>query len=229
MEYNDNTKLQTAFRVVLKEFENYKRNLADKTLCVIYRNRQTGILDYITIEFLGSNFYHLTGLVYKEDDGDKFKAMHYGSKFYNALSDKKLSSTELKIKDNNTQLKIDALPIVTSQYRYSKMTGDYNESGITLRLDKVIGGTNTCLGLRRIGYKKYAPASSLSGDIREYVKETNQIVAIFIKETEDKAPFKTIKYVAKGHNLKNLKYSDEMRQLFTLEDYQEPKNRKTTK
>lgn len=224
MSYNDNVKLQAAFRVVLREFENYKKNLADKTLCVIYRNRQTKSLDYITIEFLGSNFYHLTGLVYKEDKGDKSKAMHYGSKFYSALSDKKLSSTELKIKDNNTQLKIDALPTVTSQYRYSKMTGDYNESGMELRLDKVIGGANTCLGLRKIGYKKYAPASSLSGDTRKYAKDAHQVVAIFIKETKDDAPFKTLKYVAKGHNLNNLKYSDEMRQLFTLENYKEPKN-----
>ena len=221
MRYDNETKLQQALKVVLKEFENYKKNLIDKSILVIYRNRETKNLDYIIIEFTGSNYYHLTGVIYKEDDGDTTKSKHFGSKFYNALEDKKLSASELKIKDNNTELKIKALPFISSQYRYSNMTGDFNESGLKLQLDKVIGNTKTCLGLRKIGYKKYAPVSSLYDDTRKYAKISHQIVAVFIKGTAQSQPYKTIKYVAKGHNLNNLKYDKELEELFTLEEYKE--------
>lgn len=219
MQYDNEIKLQQAFKIVLKEFENYKNNLLDKSLLVVYRNRETKNLDYIIIEFTGSNFYHLTGVIYKEDNGEDAKSKHWGSKFYSAISDKKLSVSELKIKDNNTELKLRALPFISSQYRYSNMTGDFNESGLKLQLDKVIGNTKTCLGLRKIGYKKYAPASSLCDDTRKYAKVSHQIVAIFIKETADVQSYKNIKYVAKGHNLNNLKYDKELEALFTLEEY----------
>lgn len=219
MKYNNDVKLQQAFNVAVKEFENYKKNLIEKSVLVIYRNRITGDLDYIVIEFTGNNYYHLTGLVYKEDDGESTKAQRFGSRFYNALDDKKLSISELKIKDNNTELKIKALPFISSQYRYCNMTGDFNESGIKLHLDKVIGNTKTCLGLKKVGYKKYAPASSLYDDTRKYAKVSHQIVSIFIKDTVDTAPYKTIKYVAKGHNLNHLKYDKELEALFTLEEY----------
>ena len=221
MRYDNEIKLQQSLKVVIKEFENYKKNMMDKSILVIYRDRETKNLDYIIITFSGNNYYHLTGLVYKEDNGNNEKSKHFGSKFYNALKDKKLSVSELKIKDNNTELKIKALPFVSSQYRYCNMTGDFNESGIKLELDKVIGNTKTCLGLRKIGYKKYVPASSLYDDTRKYAKISHQIVAIFIKETADLQPYKTIKYVAKGHNLNNLKYEEELSKLFTLEEYKE--------
>lgn len=219
MKYDNDIKLQQAFKIILKEFENYKNNLMNKSILVIYRNRETSNLDYIIIEFTGNNYYHLTGLIYKEDKGEETKSQHFGSKFYNALKDKKLSISELKVKDNNTELKIKALPFVSSQYRYSNMTGDFNESGLKLQLDKVIGNTKTCLGLKKIGYKKYAPASSLYDDTRKYAKVSHQIVSIFIKDMLDTAPYKTIKYVAKGHNLNHLKYDEELERLFTLEEY----------
>lgn len=144
---------------------------------------------------------------------------HFGSRFYNDLEDKKLSIANLKIKDNNTALKIRALPFTTTQYRYSNMTGDFNGSGVKLQLDKMIGNVSTCLGLKQIGFKTFAPASSICGDIRKFVKVAHQIVAIFIKETGNTSQFKSIKYVAKGHNLENLTYSTELKGLFSLEEY----------
>lgn len=99
------------------------------------------------------------------------------------------------------------------------MTGDFNESGIKLQLDKVVGNTSTCLGLKHISGKNYVPTSSLYGDTRKYAQITHQIVAIFIKDTNDTDEYKTIKYVAKGHNLKNLTYSDELKNLISLEQY----------
>lgn len=224
MKYNNEVKLQQAFKIVLKEFENYKKNLADKSVLVIYKNRETSKLDYIVIEFTGNNYYHLTGLVYKEDDDEMTKTYHFGSKFYNALNDKKLSIAELKIKDNNTELKIKALPFISAQYRYSNMTGDFNESGLKLQLDKVIGNTKTCLGLKKIAYKKYAPASSLYDDTRKYAKISHQIISVFVKNTADPIPFKNIKYVAKGYELDKLLYDEEVEQLFSLEEYKMKKS-----
>lgn len=69
MKYDNDIKLQQAFKIILKEFENYKNNLINKSILVIYRNRETSNLDYIIIEFTGNNYYHLTGLIYKEDKG----------------------------------------------------------------------------------------------------------------------------------------------------------------
>lgn len=37
MKYNNEVKLQQAFNVVVKEFENYKKNLINKSVLVIYR------------------------------------------------------------------------------------------------------------------------------------------------------------------------------------------------
>lgn len=219
MQYDNQIKLKQAMKVAIKEYENYKKNLMDKSMLVIYRDRNTKQLDYIIINFTGSNYYHLTGLAYKEDNGDDTKSFKFGSRFYSDLEDKKLSSLDLKIKDNNTELKIKALPFVSSQYKYSNMTGDFNESGIKLKLDKVIGNVSTCLGLKQIGLKTYAPASSLYDDTRKYAKITHQIVAIFLKDTNDVTPFKTIKYVAKGHNLENLTYNKDLKSLFSLEEY----------
>lgn len=223
MVYNSETKLQQALNVVIKEFEKYKINLLCKSMLVIYRDRNTKQLDYIIIKFAGSNYYHLTGLAYKEDNSDNTKEEHFGSRFYKDLEDKKLSISNLKIKDNNTELKIKALPFVTSQYRYSNMTGDFNESGIKLQLDKVIGNVSTCLGLKQIGFKTFAPASSIYDDTRKFAKIAHQVVAIFIKETSDASQFETIKYVAKGHNLENLTYSAELKDLFSLEEYRKQK------
>ena len=223
MQYDNQIKLQSAVKAVIKEYENYKKNLMGKSMLVIYRNRTTMQLDHIIINFTGNNYYHLTGLAYKEDNGESTKNKHFASRFHNDLEDKKLSFSDLKIKDNNTALKIKALPFISSQYRYCNMTGNFNESGIKLQLDKVVGNTSTCLGLKHISGKNYVPASSLYGDTRKYAQITHQKDAILIKETNDTDKYKTIKYVAKGHDLKNLTYNDELKKLFSLEQYKSAK------
>lgn len=98
MRYDNEIKLQQAFNTVIKEFENYKNNLLDKSMLIVYRDRNTKQLDYIIINFIGNNYYHLTGLAYKEDNGDAAKDSYLGSRFYNDLKDKKLSVSNLKIK-----------------------------------------------------------------------------------------------------------------------------------
>ena len=47
MKYDSEIKLQQAFNLVLKEYENYKKNLIGKSILVIYRDRTTMQLDYI--------------------------------------------------------------------------------------------------------------------------------------------------------------------------------------
>lgn len=219
MNYTNDIKLQNALKEAIKQFKNYQVNLEDKSLMVIYRNRQTNVIDYIIVQFIGSNYYHLTGLAYKEDNNDS-RDKHFGSRFYNDLVDKKLSIKDLKIKDNNTELKIKALPSIMTCYKYTNMIGDFNDSGLRLNLDKVMGNVTTYLGLKKIGEKVYAPASCLYGDVRNSAKVAHQVIAIFIKETNDIRPFSDIKYVAKGHNLNNL--SNEIKSLISLEKYQPP-------
>ena len=202
---------------MIKEFDNFQKNLNGKKFLVIYRDRNTNILDYIEIKIEGSNYYHLTGLAYKEDNGNKEDRVPYASRFYSELVDKKLSAKSLKFKDNNSQLKLWVLPSIMKYFQYSKMIGNFNESGIELKLDKVIGSTSVCLGLKKISRKMYAPASSLYGDTRKKAKQIHQVIAIFEKESEEK--YEKIKYVAKGQNLHSQKYSDELSKLFSLKLY----------
>ncbi|MCM1262136.1 MAG: PBECR4 domain-containing protein [Butyrivibrio sp.] len=183
---------------------------------IIYRNRETNVIDYIIVQFIGSNYYHLTGLVYKEDNGN-LREQNFGSRFYDELVHKKLSIKDLKIKDNNTELKIRALPSIMTCYKYTNMIGDFNDSGLKLSLDKVMGNVNTYLGLKKISGKIYAPASCLYGDIRKSIKEVHQVIAIFIKETNEIYPFSDIKYAAKGHNLNNL--DNKIKEIISLEKY----------
>ena len=153
MKGNNETKLNEYIKIVIREFENFKKNLCDKSILVVYKDKATKELDYFTISILGSNYYHLTGLAYKNDDGIKNKNDKFGSLFYADLNDKKLSARNLKIKDGNTALKIKALPYITQFYAYSKMTGPFNGNGFKLQLDKVIGNPNICLGLKQISKK----------------------------------------------------------------------------
>ena len=203
MKGNNETKLNEYLKVVAKEFENFKKNLCDKSVLVVCKDKETKELDYFTISVLGSNYYHLTGLAYRDDDGEKDSSNHFGSKFYQNLSNKKLSADNLKIKDSNTALKIKALPYITQFYAYSKMTGPFNGNGFKLQLDRVVGNPNICLGLKHIKGKEYAPASSLYGDTRDYAKFTKQVVAVYIKK-KDEAFFCDLKYTAKGFDVNSI-------------------------
>lgn len=200
---DNNAKLEEYVKVVIKEFKNFKKNLCDKSILVIYRDKETKELDYFTISILGSNYYHLTGLAYKNDSGIKNKDDKFASLFYADLIDKKLSANNLKIKDSNTALKIKALPFITQFYAYAKMTGPFNGNGFKLQLDRVVGNPNICLGLKHIGEKEYAPASSLYGDTRDYAKIINQVVAVFVKN-EDEAYYSEPTYTAKGFDINTI-------------------------
>ncbi len=197
MKYGNDVKLNEYVKVVIREFENFKKNLDDKSILVIYKDKESKELDYFTISILGSNYYHLTGLAYKDDNGAGNKNDKFGSMFYADLKDRKLSAKNLKIKDSNTALKIKGLGYITKFYAYSKMTGPFNGNGFKLRLDSVVGNPNICLGLKRIDGKEYAPASSLYGDTRDYAAFTNQVVAVFVKGKED-ACYSELKYTARG-------------------------------
>lgn len=208
--------LTQAFKNSVEEFENYNNNLVNKSLLIMYKNIVSNEFDYITVEFTGANYYHLTGLLYKDDNQDK--TGKYGSRFYAEAKNKKLSISNFKIKDRNTMLKTKALPSISKIWNCSKMIGDYNNNGLELKLDKLIGGNTVCLGLKHIEDKKYAPASSLYNNTRNYLKTINQIIAIFIKDNSD-AVYKTIKYVAKGVDLKNIKYFNDLKAIVSLDDY----------
>lgn len=81
--------LAQAFKTAVKEFENYNKNLVNKSLLIMYKNRVSNEFYYITVEFAGANYYHLTGSIYKDDNQDK--TGKYGSRFYAETKNKKLS------------------------------------------------------------------------------------------------------------------------------------------
>ena len=46
MKYTNDIKLQNALKEAVKQFRNYQKNLENKSLIIIYRNRETNDMDY---------------------------------------------------------------------------------------------------------------------------------------------------------------------------------------
>ena len=58
--------------------------MEDKSVLVVYKDKEANAFDYFTISITGKNYYHLTGLAYKNDSGIKNKDNN-GSAFESAF------------------------------------------------------------------------------------------------------------------------------------------------
>lgn len=207
---------EDARRTVLNCAKQYQEKLLNKKLIIIYRERQSNSVQYIEVMFYKRNFQHLTGLELIDADGNVLRGQ--SENFYRKCIENKLSADELQFKaDGTTHLKLGALPTLMDVTKITKIAGEYNNIRPYLFIDKVIGGVNFCLGLKKedIGY---VPSSALLEDIKKLTDAPSQVLAILRKDIEQDI-YKEVKYVTKGLNLNKIYLSDEITEIISLENY----------
>ena len=159
----------------------------------IFKNKENNKLYYIETFFSRKNFLHLTGLKYNKGSKD----------FFSKCLKKTISPKDISIKSKvYTKSKLKVLENAMSINKVSNRIGAFNYNGIKLRVDKVIGGNNYCIGFsnkEKNGkiMKYYYPKSLLKANIKDYTLQDNKIIAIFSKERNYKY-YSKITYIANG-------------------------------
>ena len=95
------------------------------------------------------------------------------------------------------------------------MAGEYDKSTkLKMEAEYILGGANACIGVSRIeGEDHYFPRSCLCEDIRNIKMHTSQVLAIFqapYTKNKTTSEFRKIVYVAKGINLRNIVFPNEI-------------------
>lgn len=197
---------------VVKFAREYKNTLANTKILVIYRDRNSNNIRYMEIIFRPSNFQHLTGLLLIDKQG-KVKR-NCSVEFYHKCTGNNLKDKEIMFKpDGTTPLKLDALSSIMDLTKITRIVGDYNNTKKWLDADMVVGGVNYCLAVSRQNDNTFFPRSGLLEDIRQVSKQSSQVLAIYQKNISEKNKYKTIRYIAKGLNLKKINYPDEIKKI----------------
>lgn len=207
---------EAARRRVLNCAKQYQKNLLNKKLIIIYRERCDNAIRHIEVVFQEKNYQHLTGIELIDENGN---LLHNQSmNFYRKCIENKLGLEEIRFKqDGTTHLKLAALPVLMDITKITKITGDYNNVRPYLFVDKVMGGVNFCLGLSK-EEDVYVPSSALLEDIKRLTDAPSQVLAILEKERDEEI-YSMVKHVAKGLNLNNIVLPDVIVNMISLENY----------
>jgi hypothetical protein len=204
---------EDARRRVLNCAKLYRQKLLNKKMLIIYRDRVDNKIRYIEVVFYERNYQHLTGLELVDKDGKVLK--NQSVNFYRKCIENKLSTEEIQFKkDGTSRLKLEALPVLMDVTKITKITGNYNYSRPYLLVDKIIGGVNFCLGLSKED-DIYVPSSALLENIKRLTDAPSQVLVILEKEL-DEALYSTVKHVAKGLNLENIRLPNEINAMIKL-------------
>lgn len=193
-----NYPIEAIFKTVYDCTKEFKKNLANQKLLVIYEeNKETKLCE---IFFPASAFYHLTGLKAFDNKGNMYKAFN----FYNDMLNGSINARNLKKKDKTTDLKIEVLPQLMKLDRNAKMTGLFFSSRISLETDQLVGGEKACMGfVVNEKYECYIPNTLLKEDIRQISINRGNIIAILKKKVFDKN-YRNITYIKKEYELENV-------------------------
>ncbi len=129
---------EEARKKVLNCAKIYSKELLNKKLIIIYREKQDNSVRYVEVVFYEHNYQHLTGLQLV----DKNNNVIYGQSvnFYRKCITNKLGINEIKFKDDGTTpLKLAALPVLMDVTKITKITGNYNNKRPYLHVDRVVG------------------------------------------------------------------------------------------
>lgn len=205
MEYT----LKQAVRVAIKCGKEYKKKLSNTKVLIVYRNRESNVIQSIEIVFKPSNFQHLTGLTLLDSQGNQKR--NCSVEFYHKCTGNNLKTAEIKFKeDGTTPLKLDALPSLMDLTNITKIIGDYDNSKKWMEADIIVGGINFCLAVSEDENGSYFPRSGLLEDIRNITRKSSQVLAIFQKKLSEKEPYKNIRYVARGLELEKLNLPEDI-------------------
>ena len=190
--------IEAIFKTIYECTKEFKKNLANKKLLVIYE--ENGETKKCEIFFPASAFYHLTGLKAFDNKGNSYKAFN----FYNDMLNGSINARNLKKKDRTTDLKIEVLPQLMKLDRNAKMTGIFFSSRILLETDQLIGGEKSCMGfITNEKYECYIPNTLLKEDIRQISINRGNIVCILKKNVFDKI-YINITYMKKEYEINNV-------------------------
>ena len=168
-------------KILVESANKYKQNLLNKNIMFIFQNKNEKNLKYIETIFKSQSFLHLTGLKFN-GSANVF--------FYNCLNHT-LSLKDIELKNKvYTKLKLEVLENAMSIDQSAKRIGNYNNNGIELKIEKVIGGVHYCIGFsnktrsgKELDY--YYPKSLLKTNIVQYSTKDNKVVAILSKNVKD--------------------------------------------
>lgn len=188
MNYNMNK--SQAINILCKCALNFSNHLENRHYLILASKGESK--SFIEIDFNRSQFMHLSGVV-----PNKLSA----AQFYNKCLGKTLNTSDFEFRTNGTTvLKLVVLERVLNITHNVKMIGDFDTGQrIKLYCEKLIGGTNMCLGLIKKG-NYYIPVTVLKDDIRILVCEVNRVITILSKKKSDML-YSQIEYTAKGIEL----------------------------
>lgn len=206
-----------ALRIVIAAAKEYARQLEGLNYLFIYRNRSNHKIEHFEAVFLPRNYQHLTGIEFLDREGNLQQNSVF---FYQKCLDNTLTEDEIQFKkDGTTPLKLEALPKLVQFLQFSKMTALYNGIRPKLAVERIAGTTKYCLGFVKDN-TYFVPNSCLLEDIRKLGDSPSQILAIMSKRAKKSTPvYKDIRYIAKGVPLNKLEFSDELKELVSLEKY----------
>ena len=199
MSYNKEYNSDEIIKRICESAQKYKRNLLNKNIMFITKNKKIKKIEFIQTVFLKSNFLHLTGIKYYKSS----------NKFFEDCLENKVSSDKLLIKNKVfTQLKLEILENAMSVNKSAKRMGSYNNSKVNIKIEKVIGNTHYCLGFSNLNsnnkrLKYYYPKTLIQDNLKNNIIEDNKIVAIFPKNKNQKL-YNEVTYFSKDINLQEL-------------------------
>ena len=211
--------LQEARHIVINCAKQYQKVLENKEFLIVFRDRNDSKVKSIDLVFLSKNYQHLSGMNLVDAEGKVIE--HHSEDFYRKCVENKLGISEIGFRDDGmSHLKLQALPAITRFTTITKIAGDTNGLQPYLIVDKLVGGVNFCLGLRKDGeIGKYVPVSALQRDIKELTSNPSQVLFIMEREYGGVEAYKKIRHVAKGLNLINLSLPSEIANIISLEYY----------
>ncbi len=219
---NNTASQKQILNIIYRCLKLYDENLKNKKLLLIMRNDKM-IIEKIELYFPKSSFAHLTGVTIMDNDNNALNSFS----FYNLLKSGSLSVNKYKIecKDYTTGLKLQVLPYLMRIDKNANMVGDFDSSKIYLQTDKLIGGTNCCMGFIKEHRKGvYVPNTALNTDMRNIIISKCNILAILKKSAIDNL-YKEITYLKKCMSLEEIFCTKQVLNIIDIQNlYSQNKN-----
>lgn len=203
-----------ALDIILKCARQYDLHLKDQNIMFVVLNKDKSI-SYFETFFRDNNFLHLTGVTSPLNS----------VKFYRACIDNMLSLNQFNFKDNTTELKLQILNEAMQIDRIAQMVGEFNNSGLSLYTQKVVGTVRVCMGLVKDSSDPfYVPNTVLKTDIRSTTIPPALKIACMLKKPIKEEKYTLITSIGRKIDLKELpisqsiidKLSDRIKPLFGL-------------
>lgn len=180
---------ENAIKTVVSCAERYDVELNKKSLLFLCTDKHRRVTTF-EVSFHSWNYLHLTGL---RASGGITAGQFYDRCLHHNLSPNDVDFAE----DGTTELKLDVLSHIICKNLKANSIGDFNQQGLQLVTEKLVGGQKACLGfIKEKQSDQYVPNTLLKGDIRDYTSHNLRIIVTFRKAIQD-SEYPEITYLAK--------------------------------